>query len=110
MRDSKLVSTIGAPAVAIDLDSVADARVSGVSVKGFTPHLSAAQSSAVTVARSDLRVVSADAGSTVRESGPPVPSASSDPGYEGLVTVDGGFIYRHDGSQWVRAPLLFGLF
>jgi len=52
----------------------------------------------------------ADAGSTVREGGPPVPVAASDPGYEGLVTVNGGFIDRHDGSQWVRAPLAFGLF
>lgn len=110
VRDSELVSTFGAPAVAIDLDGVADARLAGVAVRGFTTHLAAAQSSAVTVARSDLRVVTADAGSTVREGVPPVPVASSDPGYEGLVTVDGGFIYRHDGSQWVRAPLAFGAF
>ena len=41
------------------------------------------------MARSELRFVTTDAGSTVRESWPPVPAASSDSGYEGLVTVDG---------------------
>jgi hypothetical protein len=110
VRDSELVSTFGEPAIAIDLEAVADARLAGVAVKGFTTHLAAAQGSAVSVARSDLRLVTTDAGSTVREAWPPVPAASSDPGYEGLVTVDGGHLYRHDGSQWVRAPLAFGSF
>jgi hypothetical protein len=110
VRDSELVSAFGEPALAIDLEAVADARLAGVAVKGFTTHLAAAQGSAVSVARSDLRLVTTDAGSTVREAWPPVPAASSDPGYEGLVTVDGGHLYRHDGSQWVRAPLAFGSF
>jgi hypothetical protein len=89
---------------------VADARLARVAVKGFTTHLAAAQGSAVSVARSDLRLVTTDAGSTVREAWPPVPAASSDPGYEGLVTVDGGHLYRHDGSQWVRVALAFSSF
>jgi hypothetical protein len=115
VRDSELVSAFGEPAVAIDLEAVADARLAGVAVRGFLTHLSAAQGSAVSVARSELRLVTTDAvttdaGSTVREAWPPAPAASSDPGYEGLVTVDGGHLYRHDGSQWVRAPLAFGLF
>ena len=115
VTDSELVSTFGEPALAIDLEAVADARLAGVAVRGFLTHLSAAQGSAVSVARSELRLVTTDAvttdaGSTVREAWPPAPAASSDPGYEGLVTVDGGHLYRHDGSQWVRAPLAFGLF
>ena len=89
MRDSELVSTFGEPAVAIDLEAVADARLAGVAVKGFSTHLSAAQGSTVSVARSELRLVTTDADSTVREGWPPVPAASSDPGYEGLVIVDG---------------------
>jgi hypothetical protein len=89
---------------------VADVRFTGVAVRGFLTHLSAAQGSAATVARSDLRLVTTDAGSTVREAWPPAPAASSDPGYEGLVTTDGGHLYRHDGSQWVRVELAFGAF
>jgi hypothetical protein len=105
VRDSELVSAFGEPALAIDLEAVADARLAGVSVRGFLTDLAAVQSSAVSVARSELRLVTTDASSTVREAWPPVPAASSDPGYEGLVTVDGGHLYRHDGSQWVRVAL-----
>jgi len=55
VRDSDLVSTFGEPAVAIDLEAVADARLAGVAVRGFLTHLAAAQGSAVSVARSELR-------------------------------------------------------
>jgi len=66
VRDSELVSTFGETAVAIDLEAVADARLAGVAVRGFLTDLATAQSSAVSVARSELRLVTTDAGSTVR--------------------------------------------
>jgi hypothetical protein len=67
VRDSELVSAFGEPAVAIDLEAVADARLAGVAVRGFLTHLAAAQGSSAIVERSDLRLVTTDGGSTIRE-------------------------------------------
>ncbi len=43
-----------------------------------------------------------DGSSLLRVQHPTVPSSSSSDGYEGLITIGGGFIYWHDGTDWLR--------